>query len=127
MDSTGRRWEALQSMTKIKNEASILLGTFLDELGLKHTKEFKFCPDRRWAADFYVPTLKLLIELEGGTGYFLNPKGGVVLGGRHNKAAGYAEDCLKYNEAQRLGFRVLRFTTGQVLNGDAKELIAKWL
>ena len=34
--------------------------------------------------------------------------------GRHNRGLGMQGDCVKYNAAQVEGWRVLRYTTGQI-------------
>ena len=36
-------------------------------------------------------------------------------------------DATKYNEASLMGFMVLRFTTGQVVRGDAVDVIERAL
>lgn len=66
--------------------------------------EFKFCKDRKWRSDFSVPLQKLLIEVEGG----------VYSQGRHTRGKGYTGDMEKYNEAELLGYHVLRYTPQQV-------------
>lgn len=58
-------------------------------------REFRFHPERRWRFDFAWPSIKLAVEIEGR--------------GRHQTVVGYRRDCEKYNEAARLGWRVLRF------------------
>jgi hypothetical protein len=58
-------------------------------------REFKFHPERRWRFDFCWPALKLAVEIEGR--------------GRHQTFVGFRNDCEKYNEALRLGWRVLRY------------------
>jgi len=56
-----------------------------------------------------------LIEVDGGAGYFKNPKGQVIRGGRHNRKEGYEDDCRKLNTAAlKHGFTILRFTSGMV-------------
>ena len=68
------------------------------------TPEFRFCEWRKWPADYYCETAtgKWLIELEGG----------VWTGGRHTRGKGFIEDCVKYNTATLLGYRVIRIPTG---------------
>jgi hypothetical protein len=78
-------------------------------------KEFEFHPRRKWRSDFAWPDLLIAAEVEGGT----------WSGGRHVRGQGYAEDCVKYNEAQRLGWKVYRFTTGQIRRGDAVKFLKK--
>lgn len=63
-------------------------------------EEYRFHSVRRWRADFAWPAAKVLVEIEGGQ----------WTGGRHNRAAGYAKDCEKYNTATLEGWRVFRFT-----------------
>ena len=55
----------------------------------------------------------LAVEIDGGT----------WVSGRHTRGAGFERDCEKLNTAVLLGWRVLRFTTGMVLDGRALETI----
>lgn len=71
--------------------------------------EHRFHPDRMWRFDFAWPVQLVALEIEGGT-----RRAG---GGRHNRAAGYADDCVKYTEAALHGWRVLRATWEQVSSG----------
>ncbi len=61
--------------------------------------EFRFHPTRKWAADFAIPSAKILVEIDGG----------VWSGGRHTRGAGFLGDCEKLNAAACLGYRVLRY------------------
>ncbi len=82
-------------------QEKFLLGAILRERYDKDVRtEFRFCPTRRFRADWYIAKLNLLIEYEG------------IFGGksRHTNVAGYSSDCEKYNLAQIMGFRVLRYT-----------------
>lgn len=82
-----------------------------------YEREYRFDPDRRWRADFAWPTRSLLVEVEGGTrGY-----------GRHNRHDGFERDCEKYNRAALLGWTVLRFTSSQVMRGEATNVIETYL
>lgn len=83
------------------------------------TTQHRFHPVRRWTFDLAWPDQKLACEVEGGI--FI--KGG----GRHNRAAGFAADTVKYNEAALAGWRVLRVTTQQVKGGDALRLLERAL
>ena len=76
-------------------------------------RQYLFHPVRKWRFDLAFPDYMLAVEVDGGT--FTN--------GRHTRGAGYAEDCIKYAEAVTLGWRVLRFTTGQVQDGTALRYI----
>lgn len=78
-------------------------------------REFQFCPARRWRADFAWPEQRLLVEIEGG----LYIKGG----GRHQRHAGFENDCIKYNAMVVLGYRCLRFTGTQLKNSTAARFI----
>lgn len=79
------------------------------------SEEFRFHPVRRWRADFYIPSGRLLIEIEGG---------GFVQG-RHSRGVGMRNDCEKYAEAMMLGYQVLRVVPDQIDNGKALEWIRK--
>lgn len=77
--------------------------------GLELVREFMFHPVRRWRADFAAPDNHILIEIEGG----------IWTRVRHVRPAGYQADCIKYNEAALLGYRVLRFTPAMIEDGSA--------
>ncbi len=77
-------------------------------------REFKFHPMRKWRFDFALPDLLIAAEIEGG---IWRGKAG-----RHTSPQGFIADCEKYNEAQMMGWMVLRFTTQQVSNGYALEV-----
>lgn len=85
--------------------------------GIPHEVEYRFCRTRRWRADFYFPKGNLLVEIEGGT---WNQ-------GRHNRAVGYRKDLEKYNEATKMGYRLLRYTTEMVAEGKAIDDVRKVL
>ena len=70
-------------------------------------REYRFHPIRKWRADFAYPDRKLLIEVEGG----LYGKS------RHTTVSGMLEDAVKYNEATKLGYRLLRFVSPQITGG----------
>lgn len=73
---------------------------------LDPVREFQFHRTRKWRFDFYFPEKKLAVEVEGG------------YGGRHQRT-GFATDMQKYNAAASMGIMVLRFTTRDVMRGDA--------
>lgn len=87
-----------------KKDYSLFPKLCLEEIGIEPEKELKFHPARRWRFDFAFVNEKLAIEVEGG----------VWTGGRHTRGSGFLKDMEKYNEATRLGWRLLRTTPNQV-------------
>lgn len=75
--------------------------------------EYKFHPKRRFRFDFAWPDHLLAVEIEGGS----------WIAGRHSRGTGFEADCLKYDEAIRLGWNVYRATSGMVKSGRAIETI----
>lgn len=72
-------------------------------------REYRFAPKRRWRADFAWPERWVLAEVEGG----------IYTRGRHVRPQGYNSDCEKYNTAQILGWKVMRFTSQMIEDGTA--------
>jgi len=110
-----------------RTPAQILLEKHLHELGLHFAKEQRFC-ERMWRFDYVLyrhedakdaelSCLRIAVEIEGG----------IWMRGRHTRGKGYQSDLDKYNEATMRGFRVLRFSTEDVLKGRAKAFIGQWL
>ena len=83
----------------------------------EYVKEFKFS-DRRFKFDYYIPGLKLGIEYEG----IMVEKEEVS---DHTSRVGYTSNCEKYNLAQILGYKVLRYTVLNYkdLGRDLQELL----
>lgn len=79
--------------------------------------ELRFHPTRRWRFDFAWPDRKLAAEVDGAT----------WTNGRHTRGSGYERDCEKLNAAVLLGWRVLRFTTGQIKSGAAYPVLQEAL
>lgn len=101
-----------------QSELEALLALQIRAMGLPTPKpEHTFHPGRRWRADFAWPDEMLLVEVEGGSYVY----------GRHNRPAGMEADCEKYNQAVLDGWRVLRFTGGQVKRGEALDVIRRAL
>ena len=64
---------------------------------------------RRFRADYYLPNLKTIIEVNGGQ----------YINGRHNRGgAGYENDLTKLNLAQRHGFKIYQFTYEMIKRGE---------
>ena len=74
----------------------------LKDSNLSYKSEYKFAPDRKFRFDWAVITThcKIGIEYEG----LMSKKSG------HTTVGGYSKDTEKYNLAQSLGFKVLRYT-----------------
>lgn len=100
----------------ITGEANLLLEKHLEELGLKFEKEFAFAPPRKWRFDY---------RLESRHGLFnaIEIDGGIYTQGRHNRGVGFQNDLIKMREAAVRGWRVFRFSTGEVLDGTARKFI----
>ena len=97
-----------------RSKGEMILTAELKRTGLPvPAEEYKFHPTRRWRFDFAWPELMIAVEVEGG----------VYSNGRHSRGKGFTEDCVKYNAAATLGWRVLRFTTEQVTQNKAVGVI----
>jgi len=96
-----------------KSEAEILFAKHLKELKLSYWIEVQVCKERKWRWDFVVQSIKgpLAIEIDG------------YHKGRHG--AGWGADNEKRNTGTMMGYKVLVFSTNAVLNGSAKEFLAK--
>jgi len=68
-----------------------------------------------WRFDFADIPNKIAIEIEGG----------IFVGGRHVNGAGFRADAIKYNEAQILGWTLLRFTDREVKTGQAVRTVER--
>ena len=75
-------------------------------------QEVRFHPTRKWRFDFAFSSLDppVAIEIEGGA----ESHGRRGHKSRHLTPGGFREDCIKYNAATELGWRVYRFTGAQV-------------
>ena len=108
------------------NPAHVLLEKHLAELGLQFRREWRFHPTRLWRFDY---VLGNFVDSQHWEHDFiaLEIEGGLFVRGRHSRAKGYEQDCIKYSTAAMLGWRVLRFSTQQVLRGTAKAFLAEHL
>lgn len=79
------------------------------------TPEYRFHATRRWRFDFAWPDRKVALEVEGG----------VFIQGRHSRGVGMVKDMEKYGEAAVQGWRVLRVTPKQVIDGTALRLVER--
>lgn len=78
-----------------------------------YEREYRFCPARKWRFDFCWPDHMVAVELEGG----------VWIGGRHTRGAGYTRDCEKHNWAAVLGWRLLRYTSEMLDRGACLDIL----
>jgi very-short-patch-repair endonuclease len=100
-----------------KSEAQILLEAVLDELvskyGYEWIAEYRFHFPRRWRFDYCIVDRGIAVEIEGA----------IWTRGRHTRGKGFEADIEKYNQAAIDGFKVLRFSTQQVLKGEAERML----
>lgn len=82
-----------------------------------YVRGYKFHPSRKWKFDFAFHDKMIAVEIEGGT----------WTGGRHTRGKGFENDCIKYNAATKAGWKIFRYTTNMVENGNAIEEILEIL
>lgn len=70
-----------------------------------------------WRFDFARPDLLVAVEVEGGAWVM----------GRHNRAAGFHADLMKYDAALRLGWTVYRCDGRMIREGRAIETIRRMI
>lgn len=102
--------------TRTKGEDLFYLQATGTMRGHMPQREYRFHPVRKWRFDFAWPTIKLALEIDGGT-----------WAGKasHASGSGIARDMEKINEAILLGWRVLRSTSGMVKSGEALNLVRR--
>lgn len=109
-------FKKLQKKSSSKNGLRIVTkNKYLEDMklvlklaGVTFDTEYQFHPERKWKFDIALclaefptaPVKMIAIEYEG-----LNSAKS-----RHTSVTGYTGDCEKYNEAQKLGWVVLRYT-----------------
>ncbi len=101
-----KRATAKQKRDKLENK-------FIEQMDAKRimdtawTREYKFALElrseryprgRMWRLDFAFLSLKIGVEIDGGT----------ARGGRHTSVKGFRSDCQKMNAAVGLGWKILR-------------------
>ena len=100
-----------------QSSGEVHLAHYLDRLGIKYEREYKFHPTRKWRFDFAFPKKMLAVEIEGA----------IWANGRHTRPQGFIKDMEKYNEASKMGWTILKFTTKDAKSGNAAVEIAKFL
>jgi len=99
------------------NPSHDLLAIHLRELGLEFEREVPVCPGRKFRWDFTIPTKRVAIEIMGST----------WTRGRHTRGQGFQDDCDKANLGVVGGWKVLRFTSQNILSGAAKDFLKQWI
>lgn len=83
-------------------------------------REYRFAPPRMWRFDFWWPSYRVAVEVEGGT-WSARTRG-------HTSGAGYQANLEKYNAAALLAITVLRYNDHGVKDGqmieDLKRVLA---
>lgn len=74
---------------------------------------------RNWEYDLWLPEANLIVEVEGG---IYRPGGGA-----HSRPANIMRDIEKYNELVLHGIWLLRVTPTQVKNGQALDLVERFI
>lgn len=103
----------------MKSPAEILLAKHLKELHQSFEQEVRFHPVRLWRWDYTLPEHRIAIEIDGGI--WLGKRGG------HSGGFGLQRDMDKRNHGTMLGWRVLVFSTKDVLTGRAKDFLKEHL
>lgn len=105
--------------TKAKGKMDIKQANFItmvhEATGLTVVAEHRFHEKRMWRFDYAILEAKVAVEVEGG----------VFIGGRHTRGAGFAADLEKYNTAESMGWHVLRITPDVLCAPVTIELIKK--
>lgn len=94
-------------------EAFDRLKEILDRMEIKYEKYFHFKSTKHWRFDFHLIEYRMLIEIAGGP----------WSGGRKGKLATKAWSIDRYDHAEEMGYRYMRFETGDIYMGRA----TKWL
>ena len=81
-----------------------------------YQRQYKFCPVRRWAADFSWTERHLVVEVDGGT----------FIGGRHNTGVGMHNDIVRSNWLQIHGWTLLRGDTTMVKDGSLLAVVMEF-
>lgn len=91
-----------------------MLALHLKANGIPFIVEHRFHSVRKWRYDFCLNN-RLLVDIDGG----------IWIQGHHSRGKGMEDDFEKMWEAVLLGYRVMKFSTGQVKSGVAIETIRR--
>ena len=94
-----------------------LLEFHLAELGVPYEHQFAYVPGRKFRADFALPSLRLLVEVQGG----------IFSRAAHGSVTGILADLERGNEAAIAGWYVLRVTPDEVGDGRALALVRRFM
>jgi hypothetical protein len=120
----------VEAMSKAKpNQAHLLFEKHLKELGLDFERECRFHATRKWRLDYvlYAGEHATKPEHLSRIGIAVEIEGAIWVRGRHTRGKGYQADLDKYNAATMSGYRVLRFSTDDVMRGRAKAFLKEHL
>lgn len=110
------------------NQAHILLEQHVQELGFGLTREYEFAkPQRRWRFDYVIGPVAAVLPDDRKLCCAIEIEGAIHVNGRHTRGKGYQGDLDKYNFAVAKGWRVLRFSTDDVMRGRAKAFLQEHL
>jgi len=93
-----------------------LLRIHLREIGIETRPEYRFCLERRYRFDLFSEELKMGFEADGGQ-----------WSGGHMRGKALEQQYEKDRLAQLMGFRIMRFTNREILNGNARAWLSAWL
>lgn len=97
-----------------KIDLEALFAQQLTDAGLSFRREFRFCPTRRWRADF----LLLKPDQGGGDRVLVQIDGGGQFGA-HGTSRGIRQACERDSAAACMGYRVIRADRDQVKSRKA--------
>lgn len=125
LETLGIETMFLKELIKVTKQSA--KACYEDELALqlqahkvKFVREYKFSPERRFRADFYLLDTPVLIEVNG-----IFPMTSRTKQGGHQSWSGITRDYAKMAEAAILGYVTLCFTPEMVAKGVALEYILK--
>jgi len=103
----------------MRSVPELLFAKHLKELGVKFEREVRFHPVRRWRFDFVLTDYRIAVEICGSIW-----KGRA---GGHSSGFGLQRDFDKRNAGVMLGYRILTFSSRDVLYGRAKAFLVEHL
>jgi hypothetical protein len=87
---------------------------FFKSQGLpEYVSEHTFHHTRKWRFDFAWLDYRIALEVEGG----------IWVGGGHNRGKGFSKDVEKYNNANLLGWHVLRCVPKDICTTDTAKMV----